>query len=136
MARKKIGITKAPQGINLNQLADLAKTDPKYTKMYLGLQTIDKTIKSFVTEIIEDIAPSEEISSYFIKTELMSQCYSLYLYYAPMHVIVGVSWPLADFLEKCGSKKIEMDLNTKVRQMILKFKDKRLSIGENVNWIY
>ena len=123
-----------PVTINLNQLAELAKQHPKYTKFLLGLTTIDGTLKAFVKEIVTSC--TDDDTDFYIKTELMAQCYSLYLYRASRQVTIGVSWPLIDLLEKCSNKTIEADLNMKVRQMILKFDESGLSVGDRINWIY
>ena len=42
-------------GINLNQLASLAKNNPKYSQLYLGLSQIDIYITKFIGNIIEEI---------------------------------------------------------------------------------
>lgn len=126
-------IRKASDAINLNQLAELAKANPKYAKMFAGLAQIDNFVKKFVEDII---CNQTDASVYYIKTELMNQCYTLYLYNSERQATVGVSWPLADFLNKCETKTIEYDINTKVTQMIKKFGTSGLSTGDKINWIY
>lgn len=126
-------ISKKADTINLNQLSAMAKTNPRYAKMFTGLAQIDNYIKKFVEDIIcNQVDPS----IYYIKTELMAQCYTLYLYNAERQATVGVSWPLADFLQKCEDKSIEFDVNSKVIQMISKFGESGLSTGDRINWIY
>lgn len=126
-------IKKKPDTLNLNQLSELARTNPKYAKMFTGLAQIDNYIKKFV----EDIVCNETDSSiYYIKTELMAQCYTLYLYNAERQATVGISWPLADFLKKCENKTIETDMNIKVKRMIDKFGESGLSTGDKITWIY
>lgn len=119
-------------GINLNQLSELARTNPEYARMFAGLAQIDNKIKDFVKDIVCQIANADV---YYIKTELMAQCYTLYLYNVEQAVTVGASWPLANFLEMCENKSIEMEINTKVRQMILKFGEKNLPT-DKIIWIY
>jgi hypothetical protein len=119
--------------LNLNQLSELAKHNPKYAKMFAGLAQIDNYIKKFVEDIVCNQA---DPSIYYIKTELMAQCYTLYLFNSERQATVGVSWPLADFLQKCENKSIELDMNIKVKQMLAKFGETGLSIGEKINWIY
>lgn len=126
-------IKKKPDTINLNQLSELARTNPRYAKMFAGLAQIDNYIKKFVRDII---CNTTDDSIYYIKTELMAQCYTLYLFNAERQATVGVSWPLVDFLKKCEDKTIEFDINTKVRQMIIKFGETGLSTGDRINWIY
>lgn len=130
MSKDKI---QKPQGINLNQLSELAKTNPRYTKMFAGLAQIDKIIKNLVEDII---ITSQDTKKYYVKTELMSQCYTLYLFNTERQATVGVSWPLVDFLNKCESKSIEADVKIKVQKMILKFDVKGLSTGDKINWVY
>lgn len=124
---------KKPDTLNLNQLSELARTNPKYAKMFAGLAQIDNYIKKFVEDIVCNNA---DPSIYYIKTELMAQCYTLYLFNSERQATIGVSWPLADFLVKCESKTIEFDINSKVRQMIKKFGEIGLSTGDKINWIY
>lgn len=126
-------IRKASDAINLNQLAELAKANPRYAKMFAGLAQIDNFVKKFVEDII---CNQTDASVYYIKTELMNQCYTLYLYNSERQATVGVSWPLADFLNKCETKTIEYDINAKVTQMIKKFSTSGLSTGDKINWIY
>ena len=118
-------------GINFNQLGELAKANPKYAKMFAGLAQIDNTIKKFIQDIVCNQA---DPSVYYIKTELMSQCYNLYLFNSERNAIVGVSWPLVDFLQKCENKVIQLEINTKVIQMINKFGEQHLDT-DKINWI-
>lgn len=126
-------IKKSSDTLNLNQLSELARTNPRYAKMFAGLAQIDNYIKKFVEDIVCNGA---DPSIYYIKTELMSQCYTLYLFNSERQATIGVSWPLADFLMKCEDKTIEFDINSKVRQMIKKFGEAGLSTGDKINWIY
>lgn len=122
-----------PDTINLNQLSELARTNPRYAKMFTGLAQIDNYIKNFVKDIVSN---STDASVLYIKTELMAQCYTLYLYNSERQATVGVSWPLVDFLKKCEDKSIEVDINFKVRKMIMKFGETGISTGDRINWIY
>ena len=123
-----------PDTINLNQLSELAKHNPKYANMLAGLQHIDKVIKKFIQDIVVQYASNPD--AYYIKTELMSQCYTLYIYNSERQATIGVSWPLAEFLQKCEDKTIEYDANIKVRKMIDMFGENGLSTGDKINWIY
>ena len=132
MSKRKSKIQKL-QGINLNQLSEMAKTNPKYTQVFAGLAQIDNIIKKNVEEIV---AVSEDASKFYVKTELMSQCYTLYLFNVERQATVGVSWPLADFLNKCEKKLIGDDVRLKVEKMIARFDNKGLSTGDKINWVY
>lgn len=132
MSKRKSKIQKL-QGINLNQLSEMAKVNPRYTQIFAGLAQIDNIIKKHVEEIV---AASEDTTKYYVKTEIMSQCYTLYLFNAEKQATVGTSWPLADFLEKCEKKKIGDDVRFKVEKMIQRFDVKGLSTGEKINWVY
>ncbi len=127
-------LTTKPDTLNLNQLAELAKKNPRYAKMFAGLAQIDNSIKKFVEDIVCNQVDNQ--ATYYIKTELMSQCYTLYLYNSERQATVGVSWPLVDFLKKCEDKTIEYDVNGKVIKMIKRFGDTGLSTGNKINWIY
>lgn len=120
------------EAINLNQLAALAKVNPKYTKMFAGLSQIDNLIKKFVEDTICNYA---DPSVYYIKTELMAQCYTIYLYNSERESTIGATWPLAEFLTKCESKTIEYDVISKTKQMLNKFGQAGLST-DKINWIY
>lgn len=126
-------IRKKTDTINLNQLSEMARTNPKYATMFAGLSAIDKQIKKFVEDII---CNQTDYSIYYVKTELMSQCYTLYLFNSERVATVGVSWPLIDFLKKCEDKTIEYDVNNKVIKMIKKFGEAGISTGDRINWIY
>lgn len=132
MSKRKSKIQKL-QGINLNQLSEMAKTNPRYTKIFAGLAQIDGIIKKHVEEIV---AATEDTAKFYIKTELMAQCYTLYLFNAEKQATVGVSWSLADFLDKCDKKLIGDDVRFKVEKMIARFDNKGLSTGEKINWVY
>lgn len=124
------------QGMSLNDLIKAAKHSKEHKKLFTGLALIDKTVQDFVKDIMGDVVPGDEITEFFIKTELMNQCYSLYIFNRTQQVTIGMSWPMADFLTMCSKKTLEMELNTKVRRIFLKFKDKGLSTGNRINWLY
>ena len=119
--------------INLNDLAKLARSNPKYANMLKGLYDIDVVIKGFVEDTITNYS---DPSIYYVKTELMNRCYNLYLYSSERRAIVGVSWDLSDFLTKCETKLIEKDVENKVKKMIDKFGQSKLMLNERINWIY
>lgn len=128
--KKKI---QQPQGINLSQLSELAKNNPRYAKMFAGLAQIDGYIKNLVEDII---LSNTDASKFYVKTELMSQCYTLYLFNTERQATVGISWPLVDFLCKCEDKTIDKDIHGKVQKMLGKFDNKGLSTGDKINWVY
>ena len=118
--------------INLEDLYKLAQANPKYSKMLQGLYSIDVIIKNFVSNTIDE---NDDSSLYYIKTELMSQCYNLYLYSIERQAIVGVTWELTDFLTKCETKLIEADVEKKTLKMLNKFQQQKLMLGERINWV-
>lgn len=119
-------------GINLNQLSELAKVNPQYTQLYLGLQKIDTQIKEWVKE---EIINSSNPDIYYIKTELMSQCFNIMLYNSERQVTVGVSWPLAEFLEMCSNKTIQSQVISSTLKMLIKFNEKKIK-KDKIYWIY
>lgn len=120
--------------ISLNDIGRLAKNDPKYKQLFISLKTIDTTIQGFLKQIINDAV--DDANMYYTKTELMNQCYTIYIYNSERRATVGKTWPLADFLELCQKHRIEMELNVNVRKMLLKFDEAKLSTGDRVNWIF
>lgn len=125
-------IQPASAAINLSQLSVLAKKNPKYARMFAGLAQIDNSIKKFVEDIVCNQVGDSSI--YYIKTELASQCYNLYLYNVERHVTIGMSWLLVEFLQRCEDKTIEYEMNDKVTRMIKMFDKKNLSTSET-NWL-
>jgi len=119
-------------GINLNDLNVLAKTNPKYATLFGELAGIDQLIKNFANDTITNYA---DPNVYYIKTELLNQCYNLYLYNTERNATIGRSWLFEDFLTKCQSKMIESDIETAVLDMINKF-DNDLKLSEDkINWL-
>jgi hypothetical protein len=120
------------QGMTLNDLIELSKKDTKYKSLFTGLAMIDQTMQNFIKDIIKDSVTN--IDEYYIKTEIMNQCYSVYVFNTSQNVTVGFSWPMADFLSMCANKKLELETNTKIKKVLLKFKEKGLSTNKT-NWI-
>ena len=73
-------------GINFNDLHMLAKSNPKYATLLGELAGIDGFIKNFACDTIENYADK---NVYFIKTELLNQCYNLYLYNSDRNATIG-----------------------------------------------
>lgn len=128
MARKQQANNGA---INLNDLAEMARMNPKYATMLAGLAKIDKLIKDYVNDIVSN---HDDYTKYFIKTELMAQCYALYLFNTERGATVATTWPLVDFLEMCENKRIEYEVQAKVIKMIAKFGESNIDT-EKINWI-
>lgn len=120
------------QGMTLNDLIELSKKDTKYKSLFTGLAMIDKTMQQFIKDIIADSVTN--IDEYYIKTEIMNQCYSVYLFNISQNATVGFSWPMADFLSMCTNKKLELETNAKIKKALLKFQEKGLS-SNKTNWI-
>lgn len=119
------------QGINFNDLGTLAKTNPKYASLFGELAGIDQFIKNFANDTITNYS---DPSVYYIKTELLNQCYNLYLFNSEVNVTIGHSWLFEDFINKCQTKMIEKDVEKVVLTMINKFNNEKLS-EKKVNWI-
>ncbi len=120
------------QGINLNDLGTLAKSNPKYASLFGELAGIDKVIKQFAGDQITNYADS---NVYFIKTELLNQCYNLYLYNSERNATFAYGWTFDDFLNKCQSKIIETEVENVIKRMIKQFNND-MKLSENkVNWI-
>ena len=120
------------QGMTLNDLIELSKKDTKYKSLFTGLAIIDQTMQNFIKDIIADSV--SDINDYYIKTEIMNQCYSVYIFSISQNVTVGFSWTMADFLSMGANKKLELETNTKIKKVLLKFQEKGLSPNKT-NWI-
>ena len=123
----------ANPGIPISVLPELAKKYPSYSQMFLGLTKIDSLVRDLSRQIICSLsyAPDE----YFIKTELQCQCYNLFLFKTNSNAIVGTSWTIIDFLDRCSNKLIEADINERINKMLAKFDNKCKNIQEGINWI-
>lgn len=120
------------QGMTLNDLIELSKKDSKYKSLFTGLAIIDKTMQNFIKDIIKDSVSNPD--DYYLKTEIMNQCYSVYIFSISYNATVGFSWPMADFLTMCTNKNLELEANTKIKKVLLKFQEKGLSTTKT-NWI-
>lgn len=120
------------RGMSLMDLVELAKTSPEHKNLYMGLAMIDNTTNNFVKAIVESLV--DDVDHYYVKTEIQNQCYSVMLYNTDRATTVGYSWPMANFLEMCSNQTLEMEMNIRVKQMINKFDDKKLSTSR-INWV-
>lgn len=123
---------KIKQGMTLNDLIELSKKNTKYKALFTGLAMIDQTMQNFIKDIIKDSVT--DVDEYYIKTEIMNQCYSVYIFNTSHNATVGFSWPMADFLSMCANKKLEVETNMKIKKVLLKFQEKGLSTTKT-NWI-
>lgn len=117
-------------GINLNDLKTLAKKNPKYAKLLGEIAGIDQLIKNIVNDTITN---SDDPKVYFIKTELFNQCYNLYLFNSELNATIGHTWLFDDFLNKCQTKIIDIEVETVTKDMLKKFKQEKLS-SDKINW--
>lgn len=117
--------------INLNDLAKMAKSNPQYATILGALAGIDNLIKGYVNDIVSN---HDDYTKYYIKTELMSQCYALYLFSIERGATVATTWPLVEFLEMCQKKRIEYEVQAKVIKMLAKFDEREIDT-DNINWI-
>ncbi len=119
-------------GINLNDLGKLAKANPKYATLLGEIAGVDKVIKQFATDTITNYADPKV---YYIKTELLNQCYNIYLYNTERNMTIGKGWLFNDFLQKCQTKMIEKEVQDAVLLMINKFNNDTKLSENKINWI-
>lgn len=119
-------------GINLNDLGQLAKANPKYATLFGEIAGMDKVIKQFATDTVTNYA---DPSVYYIKTELLNQCYNLYLYNTERNMTIGKGWLFNDFLQKCQTKMIEKEVQDAVLSMINKFNNDTKLSENKINWL-
>lgn len=126
-------LEKHPQGINMNQLPELMKANPRYTRMLTGLREIDAFIKKVVEETVANHA---DPSIYHIKTELHDMTmYSIQLFNSERQAIVGHAWILTDLLAECQAKVISSDVENTTKRMLSKFGEANLTPGEEIHWL-
>lgn len=119
-------------GVNTADLEKLARENPQYTKLFLGLTQID----SFVKQVAErTVCDNADPNLYSIKTEINGAAYSLYLFNAERNAIVGTTWPVGNFLQLCQAKGIGIDVVHQVKKILDRFGDTDLQEGTDVNWV-
>lgn len=112
-----------------------SKSIPRHTskttnKIILALNAIDNQIKEFINDILKDLNINSD--NIYYKTELDKLCYNVLLYNSETKQTVGHSWLLTIFLELCSKKRIEFEMNTVIRKMILKLKE--INVKETI-WV-
>lgn len=105
--------------VNLDQLAQLASQQPKFTKLFIGLSQIDKFIKDVVRDTIENQATNP--ASYYVKTELDNDQYILSLFNTERHETKTAQWMINVLLEHCKNKTIEFQVQAAVCRIIKQF---------------
>lgn len=128
----KISLPLQNQAISVADLEELAKSNPQYTKLFVGITQIDAFIKQVCKDVV---CNSVDSSLYSIKTEIGPVAYSLYLYNSERLAIVGTTWPIGTFLQLCQSKTIEADVRVQTTKILERFGDANLKTGANVNWV-
>ena len=83
------------------------------------LHSINEQIKLFVQAIGEDLQLNEE--ELFFKTTFEKMCYCISLYHKGYNQTITYAIPIDEFLVACQQKTIEVLLNEKIREMLLKF---------------
>lgn len=105
--------------MNLDQLADLVRQQPRYTKLFIGLSQIDRFIKEVVKDTIEHQANNPEM--YYVKTELDNNYYILSLFNAERQETKSEQWIIDDLLNHCKNKTVEFQIQAAVCRMIKQF---------------
>lgn len=120
-------------GINADLLQQAAQANPQYTKLFAGLYRLHDFVKHVAEDTILNNADNP--SAYYLKAEVNSQSYSLYIFNAERNATAGTLWPIGDFLTACETKTIEFDTRMRVTKMIRKLGESNLTTGSAVNWI-
>ena len=123
---------KEQMGINLDDLGKLAKSNPEYATLLGQISGMDKVIKTFITDTVTNYADPDV---YYFKTELLNQCYNVYLYNKERNVTIGKGWLFDDFLTKCQNKAIEKEIESTIMTMIDKFNNEKKLYNNKINWI-
>lgn len=121
--------------INIKDFPSIAREYPKYSKLLLSFYQIDIYIKNFIINILNDSVTNSSV--YYIKTELISQCYVISIYNIEVKAIVAKAWTITEFLDLCSKKNLELLMNALIKQILLKFNDsKKLLKQPNINWVH
>lgn len=119
------------KAVNMNQVPELIKSNPKYAKIFLGLGQIDIFVKGVVEDTVANIT---DVSSYYIKTEIDGVYYSLQLFNKERNATVGYKWTIDSLLLECQTKVITNDIETITKRMIQRFGNKDIST-DAINWL-
>lgn len=119
-------------GISLNDLPKLAKANPKYMNLYVGLYKIDEMIKTMIRDTVESHADNPD--AYYVKTTLCDNCYLMEVYNSETAYAMGTAWNMAEFLEKCQDGRIEFEVISKTKKMIDSFKTDPINHTKTI-WI-
>lgn len=103
---------------------------PSRSKIAQALSVIDGQIAIFVKQIVEDVGVNPDTISFKLGAE--GAYYKILLCNGTTNQIVGKAWGLQEFMLLCSGRRLEMELNIKVRQMILTSQDKCL---DEVKWL-
>lgn len=89
-----------------------------YKKTIFALSRIHIEIEKFVKEIVKDAYKNVDDIHY--KIGLDGPYYKIGLYNSKTKITVVKPYELMEFMDMCTKKKIEMELNLRVREMLLK----------------
>ena len=103
----------------------------KGSNVIRSLSVIDNEIKKFLKQIAIDC---DVDNGMYFKTEIDPQFfkYKILIHNTTTNQTAGKAWDLKQFLDMCAAKKIELEINTVARQLILKSSDRSV---EEIIWI-
>lgn len=89
-----------------------------YKKTIFALSRIHIEIEKFIKEIVKDAYKNAEDIHYNLGVE--GPYYKVGLYNSKTKITIVKNYELMEFMNMCTEKKIEMELNLRIREMLLK----------------
>lgn len=90
----------------------------RYKKFIYSIAKIQIEIEKFIKEIIKD--SHNEVDNISLKLGVDGPFYKVGICNSKTKVIVIKHYDLKEFMELCANKKIEMELNLRIREMLVK----------------
>lgn len=98
-------------------------------KIKSTLKQIDLEVQKFVYDIVNDSA--DDVSDLYFKTEFLGMLYGISLFSTQTQAIARKEWPVVDFLELGRDGKLELEINTAVKKLILTVRDPKNKTDEH-----
>lgn len=87
-------------------------------------------VRQFIRDIVKECCGNPEV--YSTRIEVSDSMVKVLIYNSETDEIVGQVYELSKFLNLCKEKKIEFQLNTDVRKLVLKSQDKS---NRRLRWV-
>ena len=107
---------------SINKVQDI--NNVKFVKLVENIANIHKLVNQFVKKILFEIC--NNIDDIYIQSGVDDdmKIYTICIFNKKTNCAVQLTYPLKEFLELVNSKKIEFELNKKIRKMVLMSEEK------------